>query len=233
MTSRRRLIAAALLVLVVAVVGAAVWTAAQPRSPAQRLEAANALASGIHMTATVTGSSLLATNATADFGVGNGIRLVHVRITDELRLDLRITTDRDVVLAGPPRLCLVGPYSAPDDAGLTDRCWGEPDLAALLLAHVSTDGTGRPVLAAATPIALSVTLRRGDVRCDYPPGTWQLELTIDPLIDRSASGERDAPSVKVEVPFAGTSALPFVTESRYCGLADTIYRDQGEPPLAP
>src|SRR5258706_8204691 len=194
MTSRRGLIAGALLVLVLAVASAAVWTAAQPRSPAQRLEAANALLSRIQMTATVTGTSLLATNATADFGVGNGIRLVHVRITDELRLDLRITTDQDVVLAGAPRLCLVGPYSAPDDAGLTDRCWGEPDLAALLLAHASTDVAGRPVLAAATPIALSPTLRRGGTRCDYPPGTRQPPPTIHPLIHGSAARAPPAPS---------------------------------------
>jgi hypothetical protein len=186
----------------------------------------------VNVTATLTGSSLLATNAIADFGISGGIRSVHVRIVDRLQLDVRVETARDIVLAEPPRLCLVGPYSAPDDAGLTDRCWGEPDLAALFAAKLPKDAAGRPMLAPGTPIVLTVPLQRGTARCDYPPGTWQLELTMNPLIDGSASGNREPPAVKLDVPFATAQPLTLVTTSRYCGLAETIYQDQGEPPVA-
>ncbi len=217
-----------LLLLLVVIAGVAAW-ATQPRTPQQRAELAGQLAAAIHVTATVKGSSLLATNAIADFGISSGIRLVRVRIVDELQVDVRIDTAKDITFAAPPRLCLVGPYSAPDDAGLTDRCWGEPDVTALFAAQLTTDGGGRSMLTTAMPIAISVTLHRGTTRCDYPPGTWQLELTMDPLIDGASSGNREPPAVNLEVPFAGTEALTLVTDSRYCGLAETIYRDQGEP----
>ena len=61
--------------------------------------------------------------------------LVPVTVVESLALDVRLTADRDLVLAGPPRLCLVGPFAAPDDAGLIDRCWGDPDPGAALAAR--------------------------------------------------------------------------------------------------
>jgi len=226
--SSRRARIGLLIVLLVVIAAGAVWVA-QPRTPEQRAELASQLVAAVHVTATVKGSSLLATNATADFGISGGIRLVRVRIVDELQLDVRVQTDRDITMAAPPRLCLVGPYSAPDDAGLTDRCWGEPDVAALFAAQVTTDAGGRSMLTTAQPIAVSVTLHRGMTRCDSPPGTWQVELTLDPLVDGTASGNGESPPLKVDVPFAGTQPLTLVTVSRYCGLAETIYLDQGEP----
>jgi hypothetical protein len=227
--SRRRLLGLVVLLLVLGVAGGAAWAALQPHTPEQRAAAASQLVAGVHVTAAVTSSSLLATSAIADLGIQGGILSVHVRIVDELRLDVRVESASDIALTGPPRLCLVGPYSAPDDAGLTDRCWGEPDLAALFAAKVAKDPAGRPMLSSGTPIAVSVPLHRGSTRCDYPPGTWQLELTLDPLIDGTSSGNREPPAVNLEVPFAGTQPLIFVTGSRYCGLAETVYRDQGEP----
>jgi hypothetical protein len=220
------------LIVVLGLVAAAAWITLQPRTPEQRAAAATELVAAVQVSATISASSLLATNAIADFGIAGGIRSVHVRIVDGLRLDVRVESLRDIVLAEPPRLCLVGPYSAPDDAGLTDRCWGEPDLAALFSAKVPRDATGHLMLGPGSPIALSVPLQRGTSRCDYPPGTWLLELTMDPLIDGSSSGNREPPAVKLEVPFAGTKPLILVTGSRYCGLAETIYTDQGEPPIA-
>lgn len=230
--SRRRGLFAVVALGGAVLAGGVVWAATQPRSPAERGQAAAQLVSGIRISATVSGSSLAATRATADFGVAQGVRLVLVRIIDELQLELRVQTDRDVTLASPPRLCLVGPYSAPDDAGLTDRCWGEPDLSQLLDSRLAPDGAGRSVLAAASPIALTATLQRGNARCDYPPGTWRLEMTVDLVIDGSPTGDLEVPAGTFDLPFAGTTALPLISSARYCGLAETIYRDQGEPPVA-
>jgi hypothetical protein len=224
--------ALAWIAIVVVVAGVAGWLALQPRSPQQRLQAATDLVSGIRVTTTVAGSSLAATRATADFGVGVGVRLVNVRIVDELRLDLRIETAKDVTLASPPRLCLVGPYSAPDDAGLSDRCWGDPDLSAVLTARLATDTAARPVLRAGTPIDLAVTVHRGEIRCDYPPGTWRVELSVNPLVDGTASADLDAPVITFDLPFAGTQPLRLIATTRYCGLAESIVRDQGEPVIA-
>jgi hypothetical protein len=223
-----------LAVVLVGGLGLAAWAATRPRSPEQRAEAARELAVGIHVSATVLASSLAATGAIADFGLDDGIRLVHVRILDEIELELRIEADRDVTLAGPPRLCLVGPSPAPDDAGLSDRCWGEPDLGALLAAKLEGDPSGRVSVEAARPTTFSATLRRGDVRCDYPPGAWQLEVAVDPLVDGSpVSGVAIAP-ISLEVPWETEDPLPLlgVDRTRYCGLASVVYREQGEPPVA-
>ena len=224
----RRIATGLLLVVGLAGVTAAAWVALQPRTPGERLEAARQIAAGIHVTSTTTGSSLLATSAIADFGIGADVRLVRVRIVDELRLELRIQSDLEITLAAPPRLCLVGPFSAPDDAGLSDRCWGEPDLSSELAQRVETRD-GRPSLAAGRPIDVSVTLRRGDVRCDYPPGAWQLEVWVAPVIDGVASEDVLATTASLKVPFVGSGPLTMAPRSRYCGLANGIYQEQGEP----
>lgn len=188
----------------------------------------------VRVSATVVASSLVATDAIADFGVEEGIRMVKVRILDELRLELGIDVEGSVVLAGPPRVCLVGPFWAPDDAGLTDRCWGEPDLGGLLAAQLATDAAGHPVLDRDRPIAVAATLRRGDVRCDYPPGSWQLEVRLEPLANGVPAGAVDLPPVDISVPADVGNPLPLslVRESRYCGLANVVFREQGEPPIA-
>ncbi|MGH3118150.1 MAG: hypothetical protein ACRDQ2_13760 [Gaiellales bacterium] len=189
---------------------------------------------GIRVSATVLGSSLAATGAIADFGIDEGVRMVNVRILDELRLELHIETERDVPLATVPKVCLVGRGWAPDDAGLSDRCWGEPDLERVVAAQLAMDAAGQAVLLADHPVEVVVTLRRGDVRCDYPPGTWQLEVALDPVIGGAPSGEVDLPNVSVEIPLETAGPLPFLTVdlTRYCGTASAVYREQGEPPLA-
>jgi len=188
----------------------------------------------VRVSATVVASSLAATHAIADFGIEEGVRMVKVRIVDELQMELRIETEGSVVLAGPPRVCLVGPFWAPDDAGLTDRCWGEPDLGGLLAAQLATDAAGRPMLAGDRPIVVAAKLRRGDVRCDYPPGDWQLEVRLEAVVDGSSVGATDLSPVGLSVPAEVGNPLPLslIQATRYCGLANVVYREQGEPPVA-
>jgi len=205
------------------------------RSPEQRRKAAQDLLAGVQVSATVVAASPAAASAIADFGVGTGgVHLVGVRILDELHLELRIEAQRDVALAGPPVVCLVGPYSAPDDAGLSDRCWGEPDLGALVAAKLPTDGEGHPVLWAQSPVVIGATLRRGQVRCDYPPGEWHLEIAADPLIDGQAVGAMDLPRLAIALPYRDTVVLPLprIDRTRYCGLATAVFLEQGEPAVS-
>jgi hypothetical protein len=224
-----------IVVLAAVVIGGAgywIWSAAQSASPERREATARDLVERISVSVSVAETSLAATRAIADFGIDAGVRLVLVRILDEIRLELRIETPRDALLAGPPRLCLVGPAWAPDDAGLSDRCWGEPDLAAMVAAQLSPDLAGRVSLAADRPLLVDASVRRGDKRCDYRPGTWQLEIAVEPLIDGQSIGPFEAPPASFEVPLeAEGTPLPFVEsgDSRYCGLAATVWREQGEP----
>lgn len=210
------------------------WAGTRPRSPEQRLEAAKELVAAVHVSATVDASSLVATNAIADFGIDEGIRLVRVRIVNELRVSIRIEADHDIALAEPARLCLVGPYSAPDDAGLSDPCWGSPDLGELLAAQLESDAAGHPILREDRPILVAASLVRGDARCDYPPGEWHVEVVLNPLVDGSPVGDLYPPHVTLDVPLERADAPPLaeVLEDRYCGLASAVYREQGEPPVA-
>jgi hypothetical protein len=215
-------------VLAALVGGMSLWAcaAARPSSP----EPAE-----VRVAATVVASSLAATDAIADFGIEGGVRMVTVRIVDQLQMELRIETEGSLVLAGPPHVCLVGPFWAPDDAGLTDRCWGEPDLGGLLAAELATDAAGHPILDGDSPIIVVAKLRRGDVRCDYPPGDWQLEVRFEPLVNGASVGATDLSPVGFSVPAQVGNQLPLsmVKASRYCGLANVVYREQGEPPVAP
>jgi len=227
----------AVIAALVVLAGATLWwlsSSAPPRSPEQRREAAQTLADEIGGAVTVTGASFVATQATADLGISGGVHLVGVRILDELHLDLTIEARHTVALGSPLRVCLVGPYSAPDDAGLSDPCWGEPELGSLVAAQITSDASGHPQMEADPPIRLAVTLRRGDTRCDYPPGDWTLEITASPMVDGTPADPIHLAPVGVAVPFDRASALSFlpVNETRYCGLASVIHRDQGEPPLA-
>ena len=202
-------------------------------TPEDRLRAAGETLGRVRVSAAVVDRSLSATEAIADFGIEEGVRLVRVRIVDRLRIALRIETPDAIELAEPPRACLVWHFSAPDDAGLSDRCWGEPDLGGLVAAGLARSGAGHPMLVAGHPIEIVADLRRGDVRCDYPPGDWQLEIALVPLVDGVPVGAVNLPPVALEVPASGDGPLPFLRfDTRFCGLANTIYRDQGEPQVA-
>ncbi len=98
------------------------------------------------ISATVVDRTLAATEAVADLGIDEGVRMVRVRIVDELDLEVQVQSPEVLTLAAPPLVCLVGPYSAPDDAGLSDRCWGEPDLGQLLADQLPLDDAGHPTV---------------------------------------------------------------------------------------
>ena len=183
--------------------------------------------SSVHVTPSVGNTDLIATGAIADFGLNGGARLVRVRIVDSMDLALRIASDQEIVLAEPPVLCLVGPYSAPDDAGLESPCWGDPDMSALLKSKLTVNAGNHYVLGT-TPIEIDTTLRRGAQRCDYPPGKWQVELKLNPV---GGDGARYVPDTTFDVPIADARPLPLLptTETRYCGLATAVVQQQGEP----
>lgn len=215
------------LLLAFAVIGC---TAAAPESSGDRLRIATEAIGGMRLSAAVVERSLAATEAIADFAIEQDVRSVRVRIVDGLHLEVSIKAPSSITLAGPPRVCLVGPYSAPDDAGLSDRCWGDPDLGTLLAAQLPTDAAGHPQLSADHPIVVDAALDRGETRCDYPPGEWTLELTLEPLVDGTTVGPIDLPPVAFDVPWQTTEPMPLrLLGTRYCGLANTVYRDQGEP----
>lgn len=217
-------------------VGIGVWasTAARPVPPERREAVAGELLAGVHVSATVVGSSLAVTSAEADFGIEEGIRPVRVRIVAELQLEVRIEADRNVTLEAPPSGCLAGSDWAPDDAGLESRCWGEPDIGQLVGAALPTDGAGHPFLAGHRPIIVQATLERGDARCDYPPGAWDLEIAGDPLIDGTPVTGLDPIAIPFVVDFADTGVLPLLGpyETRFCSSARPIWDQQGEPPVA-
>jgi len=219
-------IAAGLAVVVLAGVTLWAWSALRPRT-------ADELFEGIEATVTVRSSSLGASQAIADFGIEEGIRMVPVRIVEDLALDVRLQTPRDVTLAGAPRLCLTGPFWNPLDAGLQDRCWGDPDLAALLAQALPADAHGRVTLRAGSPVVLQANLARGDERCDYPPGDWLLEVDAEPVIDGATHPRQDIAKVPLTVPLEEGGALAWRSNSdtRFCSFTAAVYTRQGEPQI--
>ena len=211
-------------------IGGALVTAcassAAPAPPADEQE----LRSRLHVTAEVSDTTLAAAGAIAD-DFESGVRRVIVRVVDEMALEVRFEADRAMTLPWPPYLCLVGPFWAPDDAGLSDRCWGDPDLAALAARQGSADEEGEVRLDQGQPLIVSATLGRGDVRCDYPPGSWHLEVAFSPPGTPPGPDRLALDDVVVEVPSTNVDPLPLLppSESRYCGLANVVLREQGEP----
>ena len=168
-------------------------SAAAPATPSQ-----DPLAS-VHVTPTVGGTALVATGAFADFGVnGGGARQVKVRIVDSMDLRLSVESSAELTLAEAPLVCLVGPYSAPDDAGLESPCWGQPELSTVLTSMLAQDPAGHYVLPANQAVDVDVTLSRGTQRCDYPPGEWQVELKLNLL--GSSEGGRYVADTRFDVP---------------------------------
>jgi hypothetical protein len=219
-------LAAGLAVVVLAGVTLWAWTALRPATAAELID-------GISVSASVDESSLGATQAIADFGIDEGIRMVPVRIVEGLGLEVRLETPRDVTLAGAPRLCLTGPFWNPLDAGLDDRCWGDPDLARLLSDAVPADADGRVRLRAGSPVVLRVDLARGDERCDYPPGDWLLEVDAEPVIDGVTLARQDIAQVPLTVPLEEDGALAWRSNSdtRFCSFTAAVYTRQGEPEI--
>jgi len=225
----RRKRALAMVIGVVLVAAVSTCAAPHPRSPEEREAVAGELLASIKVSGIVVASRFAATYAIAD-SIEEGIRRVRVRIVDKLDLELRIEARHGVAFGEAPRFCLVGPFSAPDDAGLSDRCWGTPDLGALVAARLPVDAAGHPTFPGGQPVIVPAQLERGDVRCDYPPGEWVLEIKADPVVDGSSVGARYLPHVRLDIPFASAGPLPVYDRGRYCGLAGAASRDEGEPP---
>jgi hypothetical protein len=205
-----------------------------PLTPQQREAAARQQVSGIRISTRVPDSTLAASKALVDFLATNDVRLVLVRIVDDLRLEIHVESDQAVALGEPPSFCVIGPYSAPDDGGYSSPCWGTPDLGELVLPQLPTDGAGHPMIPAGRDLVLSATVQRGGLRCDYPPGQWLLVVKINPLVDGTPMGVRELPEIGFDVPWAVEGPLPFlaVRTVAYCGSANLVYRDQGEPEVA-
>jgi hypothetical protein len=222
--------------LIVLVFGLVLWgfKAAPPRSAEEREVAAKELLSGIRISTNVSGSTLAASKALVDYLPENDVRLVLVRIVDDLDLQIHIETDRAVAFSEPPSFCLIGPFSAPDDAGYSSPCWGAPDIGEIVAAQLRADGAGHAMFPAGQPIVLSATVHRGGVRCDYPPGRWLLRVEADPMVDGTAVGARQLAEIGFDIPWSGSVPLPFlpVKTVAYCGSANVVYRQQGEPQIA-
>ena len=225
---RTALIAVVAGLAVIALAGVALWgwSAIRPAT-------ADELFGGIEITASVDESSLGATQAIADFGVEEGVRMVPVRIVEDLVLDLELSAARDVTFAAPPRLCLTGPFWNPLDAGLSDRCWGDPDVNESLRAAMPPDPSGTVTLRAASPVVIQVPIARGDERCDYPPGDWLLEVDAEPVIDGQAQPRRDITKAPITIPWDVDGALPWHdnSDTRFCSFTAAVYTRQGEPPI--
>jgi hypothetical protein len=189
------------------------------------------LRSHLRVSAAVTDTTLAAAGAIAD-DFERGVRRVIVRVVEGMDLEVHFEVDRPMSLPWPPFLCLVGPFWAPDDAGLSDRCWGEPDLGARAAASgPDADGTGPIRLEPGRPLIMRAALERGAMRCDYPPGSWTLEIAFSPPGTRPGPDRLALEDVVVEVPVDDAQPLLLLhpTESRYCGLANVVVREQGEP----
>ncbi|MDP9250249.1 MAG: hypothetical protein M3O78_02620, partial [Chloroflexota bacterium] len=229
--------------LVVLVFGLVVWGCestlprSAPLTAEQRQAATQELLSGIQISANVSSSSLAASKALVDYMAQNDVRLVLVRIVDDLDLKVQIKTNHAVALSEPPSFCLIGPFSAPDDAGYSSPCWGMPDAGEVLAAQLPTDGAGHTMFPAGPAIALTATMQRGGLRCDYPPGRWLLVVNVDPLLDGTATGVHELPGIGFDVPWSIGDLLPFlpVKTVAYCGSANVVYnvvyKEQGEPDI--
>ena len=186
---------------------------------------------GLRVTVEPRGGTLAVASAITD-SLLDGVQLRRVRVVDRLALDVTLEAEQDLAFATLPRLCLVGPHPAPDDAGLSDRCWGDPDLSGLVGARLPLDELGRPYLAAGHPVTVSVDLGRGTTRCDYPAGDWVVEVSVTPLGGGGRGREQRLAPVPLTIPWQGDAPMVELTraESRYCGLANLVVEEQGEPP---
>ncbi len=183
------------------------------------------------LSAALVNPRFVATRALTDYGLEIGARYVAVRILSQVQLEVRVLADADVVLADYPRTCLIGPFSMPDYAGLSDGCWGQPDISRLLWAQLPTNGAGRPVLRGGRAVTLSAALERDAGSCDYPPGDWRLEVQIDPFVEGTISRPLDIAPTQLHLLARSPGPLQLVKLTNYCGIANVVYHEQGEPEL--
>jgi hypothetical protein len=228
MNRRIALLAIVAALAVVGLAGSAMWAWSALRPPT-----ADELFQGIEVTAAVDESTLGATQAIADFGLEEGVRMVPVRIVEDIVLDLQLEADRDVTFAAPPRLCLTGPFWNPLDAGLSDRCWGDPDINEALREAMPADPAGTATLRAGSPVSLRVPIARGDERCDYPPGDWLLEVDAEPVIGGQVLPRTDITKAPVTIPWDVEGALPWHdnSDTRFCSFTAAVYTRQGQPTI--
>jgi hypothetical protein len=207
-----------------------------PISSGQADEAALELVRGIQAEVVISETALVAAAATADFGIEEGLRAVRIRVVDEMAVVLKIAAETDVVLAEPPGLCLVGPFWNPLDAGLSDRCWGDPDLTAVAAEQAGAGAQGQTTLPAGEPVTVAATIVRGSERCDYAPGEWTLEVSVRPLVGGRESGPVRLPDATFTVPIEDPSeplvVLPLL-DTRVCSYPAAVVNRQGEPELVP
>ena len=196
---------------------------------------ARELAGHLRVEARVADSSNGVIRASADFGIEEGVRAVPVRIVEDLELRLTITSDREIVFATPPRVCLVGPFWNPLDAGLSDRCWGEPDLGRMVAEGLRRDD-GELRVESGDRMSLDATIERGTERCDYAPGEWRLQIDAELRLGATALPRVDVVDIPLDLPLepVGT-VLPFHpnSETRPCSYVAAVYTRQGEPLFAP
>jgi len=231
-SSWRRPLVLAVVALSISTVVACAPDAATPVSSAEREQLARGLLDGLHVSVELRQTSLVAAGAPADLGIEQGMRWVTIRVVDGMALDLVLDAEHDIALAEPPYLCLVGPFWNPLDAGLSDRCWGNPDLAAVLLGQLPTDDDGHPYLPA-QPMTVAAVLERGAERCDYAPGSWSLELAVNPFVAEGPAGRTRLSDVVFDVPSATPGALLLLPpdDTRVCSYPAAVWERQGEPPL--
>jgi hypothetical protein len=205
--------------------------APSPTSSADAEAEALELVRGVSAEVEVTDPTLVAAGATADYGVEQGLERVNIRVVDEMAVTVTITADADVLLAEPPGLCLVGPFWNPLDAGLSDRCWGAPDLTAVAADQMGTDAEGQTRLSAAEPITVEAALARGHERCDYAPGEWTFELSLRPVVGGEPFGPVRIPDVVFEVPITDDGPLVKLPleDTRVCSYPAAVVIRQGEP----
>jgi hypothetical protein len=81
------------------------------------------------------------------------------------------------------------------------------------------------------PVLLRAALTRDIDRCDYPPGEWRLEVGAEALMDGDHTRLELGP-VELTVPPDSDGPLRLVRPTHYCGIANVVLHEQGEPALA-